>query len=87
MHPRKGTIAIGSDADLVIWDERAVTIQNTNLHHAVDYTPYEGIELKAWPGMTLLRGEVVWDGTHFYGQKGRGQFLRGGAPTITAKRV
>ena len=87
LHPRKGTIAIGSDADLVIWDERAVTIQNTNLHHAVDYTPYEGIELKAWPGMTLLRGEVVWDGTHFYGQKGRGQFLRGGAPTITAKRV
>lgn len=87
LHPRKGTIAIGSDADLVIWDERAVTIQNTNLHHAVDYTPYEGIELKAWPGMTLLRGEVVWDGKHFYGQKGRGQFLRGGAPTITAKRV
>jgi dihydropyrimidinase len=87
LHPRKGTIAIGSDADLVIWDEREVTIQNTNLHHAVDYTPYEGIELKAWPGMTLSRGEVVWDGKEFSGKKGRGQFLRGDAPTISPQRV
>ena len=55
LHPRKGTIAIGSDADLVIWDERELVIRNANLHHAVDYTPYEGRALRAWPGVTIYR--------------------------------
>ncbi|MDO8289166.1 MAG: dihydropyrimidinase, partial [Parvibaculum sp.] len=61
LHPRKGTIAVGSDADLVIWDERTLTLKNTQLHHNVDYTPYEGMTLKAWPAVTLAQGEVVWD--------------------------
>ena len=76
LHPRKGTIAIGSDADLVIWDERERVLRNSDLHHNVDYTPYEGQHLRAWPGMTLSRGEVVWDGREFLGRAGRGQFLR-----------
>ena len=50
LHPRKGTIAVGSDADLVIWDERELVLRNEQLHHAVDYTPYEGMRLRAWPG-------------------------------------
>jgi dihydropyrimidinase len=62
LHPRKGTIAIGSDADLVVWDERERRGPQRALHHAVDYTPYEGMRCKAWPGLTLSRGEVVWDG-------------------------
>ncbi|SFC58945.1 dihydropyrimidinase [Polaromonas sp. OV174] len=82
LHPRKGTIAVGSDADLVIWDERPVTIRNEQLHHDVDYTPYEGIKLQAWPGLTLARGEVVWDGQTFHPRKGRGQFLQCGQPSI-----
>jgi dihydropyrimidinase len=82
LHPRKGTIAIGSDADLVIWDEREVVLRNTALHHDVDYTPYEGRRLRAWPGMTLSRGEVVWDGREFLGRRGHGQFLRRGAPSL-----
>ena len=61
LHPRKGTIAIGSDADLVIWDERDITLSNAQLHHAVDYTPYEGMRLKAWPGLTLAAAK--WCGT------------------------
>jgi dihydropyrimidinase len=86
LHPRKGTIAIGSDADLVIWNERDVTIRNAQLHHAVDYTPYEGMRLKAWPGMTLSRGEIVWDGRDFIGRAGRGRFLPCGTPSLMAQR-
>jgi dihydropyrimidinase len=87
LHPRKGTIAVGSDADLVVWEERDVTIRNTHLHHAVDYTPYEGMALKAWPGLTLSRGEVVWDGKNFTGRAGRGRFLTCGTPSLLPRRV
>jgi dihydropyrimidinase len=69
LHPRKGTIAIGADADLVIWDEGERVLRNENLHHNVDYTPYEGRVLKAWPGITLVGGEVVWDG-NFHARAG-----------------
>jgi dihydropyrimidinase len=87
LHPRKGTIAVGADADLVVWDERDVVVDNARLHHAVDYTPYEGMRLKAWPGLTLSRGEVVWDGAQFTGSAGRGRFLPCGTPTIFPKRA
>jgi dihydropyrimidinase len=86
LHPRKGTIAVGADADLVVWDERDVTVDNKLLHHAVDYTPYQGMRLKAWPGLTLSRGEVVWDGTSFTGRAGRGRFLPCGTPTLLPRR-
>lgn len=76
LYPRKGTLAVGSDADLVIWDEgREIEIRNERLHHAVDYTPYEGMRIRAWPALTLSRGEVVWDGSEPRGKPGRGQFL------------
>ncbi|HSV80709.1 MAG TPA: dihydropyrimidinase [Ramlibacter sp.] len=87
LHPRKGTIAVGSDADLVVWDEREVTVTNGRLHHAVDYSPYEGMQLKAWPGLTLSRGEVVWDGQQFTGRPGRGKFLPCGAPSLLPRRA
>ena len=82
LHPRKGTIAIGSDADLVIWGEGERVVRNTDLHHAVDYTPYEGMMLAAWPALTLAGGEVVWDGRSFHPRTGRGRFLRCGPPTL-----
>lgn len=87
LHPRKGTIAVGSDADLVVWDERELAIDNGKLHHAVDYTPYEGMRLKAWPGLTLSRGEVVWDGQAFTGHAGRGRFLPCGTPSLLPRRT
>jgi dihydropyrimidinase len=87
LYPRKGTIAVGSDADLVIWDSSTPrTIRNVDLHHAVDYTPYEGREVKAWPALTLLRGQVIWDGTQFTGQPGSGQFLRCDRPAMAKPR-
>ena len=61
LYPRKGSIAIGADADLAIWDaNREVTIANDILHHNVDYTPYEGMRVRGWPVTTVSRGEVVW---------------------------
>lgn len=76
LYPRKGSIAIGADADLVIWDEgRTFTVENAKLHHNVDYTPYEGMQLSAWPALTMSRGDVVWDGEKPCGEAGRGMFL------------
>jgi dihydropyrimidinase len=60
LYPRKGTIAVGSDADIAIWDPRKrVTITNANQHHGADYTPYEGIKVKGWPVLTMVRGHTV----------------------------
>lgn len=87
LHPRKGTIAPGADADLVIWHEKSIQISNSRLHHNVDYTPYEGLQLRAWPGMTISRGEIVWDGESFQPRPGKGQFLVCGKPTIMTKHV
>ncbi|MDB5733151.1 MAG: D-hydantoinase, partial [Variovorax sp.] len=86
LHPRKGTIAVGSDADLVIWEERSVELTNAMLHHAVDYTPYEGMTLKAWPALTLASGEVVWDGTSFHPRQGQGRFLPCLPPSLLPPR-
>lgn len=86
LHPRKGTIAIGADADLVVWGATPRQVRNADLHHAVDYTPYEGIEVKAWPALTIARGEVVWDGDTFHPRAGRGQFLKRGRPSLLPAR-
>ena len=70
---RKGSIAIGYDADIAIWDpQREVTISQSLLHHGSDYTPYEGLAVKGWPVTTILRGQVVVrDGT-LAGKPGQG---------------
>ncbi|GAB3490922.1 dihydropyrimidinase [Curvibacter fontanus] len=86
LHPRKGSISIGADADLVIWGEGERVLRNADLHHAVDYTPYEGMRLRAWPAMTLIGGEVVWDGQNFHPRAGRGRFLRCGPPSLLPRR-
>jgi dihydropyrimidinase len=86
LHPRKGTIAIGSDADLVIWEECDTTIRNSQLHHAVDYTPYEGQRLRARVQMTVVAGEVVWDGETFHPRGGKGRYLKRDRPSLLPKR-
>ena len=77
LYPRKGNVAVGADADLVIWnDTLEVAITNAMLHHNVDYTPYEGQVLTAWPEITISRGKVVWSRPEAKAAKGRGEFLR-----------
>jgi dihydropyrimidinase len=77
LYPRKGTLAVGSDADLAIWDpDKEVTITQPMLHDAMDYTPYEGKMIKGWPVTTLLRGEVIAEGGEFIGTAGKGCFLK-----------
>ncbi|MCZ8101791.1 MAG: dihydropyrimidinase, partial [Burkholderiales bacterium] len=53
----------------------------------VDYTPYEGIEVGAWPATTLSRGRVVWDGTNYLGTAGGGEFLKCGRPEAAKPRT
>lgn len=87
LYPRKGTIAIGSDADIAIWDpERRVTIRNQDLHHEVDYTPYEGITVTGWPETVLSRGRVVCQEGKLHGVRGHGRFLPCELPTPARPR-
>jgi dihydropyrimidinase len=83
LYPRKGAIIPGaSDADLVIWYPESkkpnIVLENSMLHHATDYSPYEGKHIANWPRFTILRGKIVWDrdGEGIVGDKTYGQFLK-----------
>jgi len=76
LYPQKGAIAIGSDADLVIFDpEKEVTLSYKDLHQNVDYCPYEGFTVRGYPTMTISRGEVIFREGEFIGQVGHGRFV------------
>lgn len=77
LHPRKGTIAPGADADLVLWDpHRKITLTNALMQHAGDYTPYEGMTITGWPTTTLLRGQTIMQNDKILGAPGTGVFLK-----------
>jgi len=74
--PRKGAIMVGADADLVLWDpKRKVRLTNALMQHAIDYTPYEGMEVTGWPVATLRRGAVVMRDGVVQAEPGTGLFL------------
>jgi dihydropyrimidinase len=75
--PRKGTIAVGSDGDLLVWDpHRQVTLSARTHHMRVDYNPYEGRVLTGAPDVVISRGDVIVDRGTFTGRPGRGVFLK-----------
>ena len=77
LYPRKGTIAVGSDADLVIFNpQRKHKISAKTHHMRVDYSMFEGIEVTGMPETVISRGEVVMQQDEFLGRVGRGQFIR-----------
>ncbi len=77
LYPRKGTIAVGSDADLVLWDpNKEHQLTQENLHMNVDYSPYEDITVKGYPALVLQRGKVIVKDNEFVGEVGTGQFLK-----------
>ena len=76
LHPQKGTIAVGTDADIAIWDpDLEQTIEHAMLHDNVGYTPYNGIKIKGWPTIVLSRGKIVVQNNKLHAERGDGQFL------------
>jgi len=76
MYPRKGALAIGSDADLLIFDPQAErTVNAADLHSACDYDPYEGWAVTGWPEIVVSRGEIVFDHGEIRARLGRGRFV------------
>src|SRR5215207_269677 len=76
LYPRKGTIAVGADADIAIWDSsRQVTLTHDLLHDGSDYTPYEGLEVTGWPVLTMVRGRTIMREGALVGEKGYGADL------------
>ena len=89
LYPRKGTIAVGSDADLVIWETRERrTIRDADLFSRAGHSVYAGRDVSAWPRTTIRRGEVVFDGGRVLGRAGSGRTIarRGPMPPLPATR-
>lgn len=73
---KKGIIAPGYDADLVVFDpEKQVTLSTETLHEHVDWTLYDGLTLTGWPTMVISRGEVIVENGKFTGKAGRGRYV------------
>jgi dihydropyrimidinase len=76
MYPRKGTLSVGSDADIVVFDpneEHILSAENT--HMRTDYIVYEGWHIKGKPVKVYQRGNLLVDGDKWYGKNGSGQYI------------
>jgi len=75
--PQKGTISIGADADLVIFDpQKEVRLGVENLHMNVDHSPYDHITVRGYPVLVMQRGKIMVKDGQFVGEVGAGRFLK-----------
>jgi len=75
LYPRKGVIAVGSDADLTVMDTRQRRRLTMADFHVADYSPWEGWEISGWPATTILRGQILTHNGTLRGRPGDGQWL------------
>jgi dihydropyrimidinase len=76
LYPRKGTLQVGSDADLVVFNlDDEFTLSNVHLHSNVDWSPYEGYRCRGRPELVMRRGEVLWQGGEWVTERPRGEFI------------
>ena len=81
IYPQKGTLAVGSDADIAIWNpERKVTIRAADMHDNTGYSPYEGRTVTGWPETVVSRGRVVVADGALCVERGTGRYLTRGVP-------
>jgi dihydropyrimidinase len=77
LYPQKGSLSIGSDADLVIFDPNLEkTIIPEILHYTIDWNPFTGLKVKGWPITTILRGQILYEKDEFTGPPNEGKFLK-----------
>lgn len=77
MHPKKGTIAIGSDADITLWDaDETRTVTAAQMHDAMDYTPFEGMAVTGWPQTVIIRGKIALHKGEQRVERGAGEFIK-----------
>lgn len=83
LYPEKGSLKVGTDADIVIFDpERTHTITDEAQHTAAGYTPFHGTRVTGMPVMTILRGNIIMRDGEFLGEKGQGRFLKAGPSSL-----
>ncbi|ALN72683.1 dihydropyrimidinase [Aureimonas sp. AU20] len=88
IYPRKGTILVGADADLVIWDPAATkTVSAAAQHSAIDYNVFEGFELTGLPAVTLSRGQIAYRNGEIRAETGEGRFVQRPANAPVAKAL
>ena len=76
IHPQKGTLRPGSDADIVVWDPNKTRTISAKTHHQnIDFNIYEGMEITGNPAFTLSRGLVVWEDDQLKTVRGRGRYI------------
>lgn len=74
MFPQKGTVAVGSDADLVVWDpDLKRVVRGEEMRSRAGYDVFEGYEIQGWPAYTISRGDVVFEDGEIVAERGRGK--------------